>query len=40
PALIRMCKPVLRIIAGLLEKTPGLKRFGVSQVLVLVRKPD
>lgn len=37
PALIRMAKPVLRFVANSLERTPGLRRFGVSQVLVLER---
>lgn len=37
PGLIRACAPALRRIAGTLERTPGLRRFGVSQVLVLER---
>lgn len=34
PLLIRRTKPVLRQIANTLEKTPFLRNFGVSQVIV------
>lgn len=37
PVLIRLTRPVLRAIAAVLEKTPFLKRFGVSQVLIVAR---
>jgi SAM-dependent methyltransferase len=39
PALLRVARPILRGIANTLEKTPVLRRFGVSQVLV-VRKVE
>lgn len=38
PRLIRALKPVLRSISNGLEKTPFLKRFGVSQALVCRKK--
>jgi SAM-dependent methyltransferase len=34
PALIRALAPLLRLVSRSLEKTPFLRRFGVSQVLV------
>lgn len=34
PAIIRATKPVLRMISNTLENLPGIKRFGVSQMLV------
>ncbi len=38
PALIRCSRPVLRAVANTCERLPGLRRFGVSQVLI-ARKP-
>ncbi len=38
PRLIRLLRPVLRLFAALLERTPGLRAFGVSQ-LIVARKP-
>ena len=34
PAVIKAAKPFLRIISNTLENLPGIKRFGVSQMLV------
>jgi SAM-dependent methyltransferase len=34
PALIRTARPALRAVAATLETTPGLRRFGVSQLIV------
>jgi len=39
PAFIRAGRPLLRSLAGVLERTPFLRRFGISQVLIL-RKAD
>jgi SAM-dependent methyltransferase len=38
PRLIRTLRPLLRAIARTLEATPGLRAFGVSQ-LIVARKP-
>jgi ubiquinone/menaquinone biosynthesis C-methylase UbiE len=38
PRLIRVLRPLLRSIAALFEATPGLRAFGVSQ-LIVARKP-
>ncbi|HOW63960.1 MAG TPA: class I SAM-dependent methyltransferase [Candidatus Paceibacterota bacterium] len=38
PAIIRWLRPIFRGIANCLERCPGLRRFGVSQVL-LCQKP-
>lgn len=37
PAVIRLARPVLRCVAGVLERTPILKEFGVSQLIVARR---
>jgi SAM-dependent methyltransferase len=37
PALIRVLRPAFRAAAALGEMTPGLRRFGVSQVLIAER---
>jgi ubiquinone/menaquinone biosynthesis C-methylase UbiE len=37
PAIIRRLSPLLRAIAGLLERIPGVRSFGVSQALVARR---
>lgn len=34
PRLLKMLRPLLRFASNVLEKTPFLRRFGVSQVLV------
>jgi SAM-dependent methyltransferase len=39
PRLIRVLRPALRAIAALFEAIPGLRAFGVSQ-LIVARKPD
>jgi SAM-dependent methyltransferase len=38
PRLIRVLRPVLRALSALFEATPGLRAFGVSQ-LIVARKP-
>jgi ubiquinone/menaquinone biosynthesis C-methylase UbiE len=39
PRLIRVLRPMLRTLAALFEAIPGLRAFGVSQ-LIVARKPD
>jgi hypothetical protein len=39
PRLIAVLRPLLRAIARTLEATPGLRAFGVSQ-LIVARKPQ
>jgi SAM-dependent methyltransferase len=34
PRLLKIFKPLLRLVSNVLEKTPFLRRFGVSQVLI------
>jgi hypothetical protein len=38
PRVISLLKPLLRAVSNLLERLPFVRRFGVSQVLILRKR--